>query len=267
MTQRISAISGFVLPRATHARICCSRAVRPSSSTVSARSRALPARSIVRRRGPPPTRPRRAPEVGEVRLERLEDVPVAFGEVPPGAAVEQERLRVPRRRGNGDVELVLDSVRPEPHGVDVRAVQLRERHEVGKLERAELPGVVTSADRMLGGDFPVRHIGPVGVVVFRNADRQAETLPDPVLLAVRHPVGRDQLPQLHEHVLRERLVTADFGGVGDEAKHVLRIACGEARHGPSKDTTNDEWTPEAILDNPSLNSYGGENPCASSQSR
>jgi hypothetical protein len=71
-----------------------------------------------------PPSPRRLPEPRKVWLEPIEDEPVALGEVPPARAIEQERLGVPERRGDRDVELVLDAFGLEPELVQARVVQL-----------------------------------------------------------------------------------------------------------------------------------------------
>ena len=100
-----------------------------------------------RRRQEPP-HPGRSPEVVEVRLKEVENKPVALAELASPAA-EDERLRVARRRGDANVELVLDAERPQPDVVEARAVQFALSKEVRHPQRAEEPLRVSQANRML----------------------------------------------------------------------------------------------------------------------
>ncbi len=66
-----------------------------------------------------PTGPRRMPEAGEMRLQEVEDEPISLREVAALAStVEQERLRMPKGRGNRNIELVLNAHRSEPELVE-----------------------------------------------------------------------------------------------------------------------------------------------------
>jgi hypothetical protein len=88
---------------------------------------------------------------------------------------------------------------------------------------------------MFLGDRPVRDERLVRVLVLAwSTHEQPDVLPDPVLLAVRDPVGRDELAELLENVRRERLVAAQFLGGGHEAEDSLRVTGGECRHGCSR---------------------------------
>ncbi len=69
-----------------------------------------------------------------MRLELIEDEPIALGEVAAAAAVEEERLRVPEGRRNRDVELVLDAAGPEPDVVEPCPMEFSGREEVRQLQ-------------------------------------------------------------------------------------------------------------------------------------
>ena len=81
---------------------------------------------------------RREPDPRQMRLQQIEDEPVALGEVAAAAATEEKRLRVPERRGNRHLELVLDVSRCEEAVVDPGPVQLALGQEVGELDCAEV---------------------------------------------------------------------------------------------------------------------------------
>src|SRR5215211_1465113 len=96
---------------------------------------------------------------------------------------------------------------------------------------------------MLGLDLPVvDRLGDVFCVARPTLD-VTESLPDPVQLAVADSIGENELAELLEHARRERLVPAQIPCLGDEAEQAPRVSGGECGHGPSKDMTNDEWTP------------------------
>ena len=58
------------------------------------------------------TRPRRLPQAGEVRRQEVEYEAVALAEVTTKLSTEDERLGMPRRRGEPHLQLVLDTPRP-----------------------------------------------------------------------------------------------------------------------------------------------------------
>jgi hypothetical protein len=90
------------------------------------------------RRAQQPTRLARKPDPREMRLQEIEEEPVAFGEVAAAAAAtEEKRLRVPERRRNRHHQLVLDVLRREPGVVDPGSVQLALGQEVGEFEGAD----------------------------------------------------------------------------------------------------------------------------------
>jgi hypothetical protein len=91
------------------------------------------------RRAQQPAGPCRLPQSRQMRLEAIEDQPVALGEVATAAATEEKGLRVPERRGNGDFDLMLDPEWPEPVVVHPCPVQFARRQEVGELDRPEVP--------------------------------------------------------------------------------------------------------------------------------
>ena len=86
------------------------------------------------RAAPPPPAP--GPQPVGVIVVREE--PVALSEVAAAAAIEEEHLRVPERRGNRDLEQVLDVLGCEPGVVDPGSVQLTPGQEVGELDCAEV---------------------------------------------------------------------------------------------------------------------------------
>jgi hypothetical protein len=60
---------------------------------------------------------------------------------------------------------------------------------------------------------------------------------------------------------------ANFLDPGWKSENARRLVC-SVRHSPSKDTTNDEWTPSPIVDDPFFElRKEGETQCASDQSR
>jgi hypothetical protein len=181
------------------------------------------------------------PEACEVRLEAVEDEPVAFGEIPPAATVEQERLRVPEGGRNRDVELVLATEGPEPDVVEPRLVQLAGREEVRELERADEPLLMTEAHRVrLDDEVPEQRPRLIAAVIFvpRSGDGQEMPPPHAVQLAVGDPVRMDELPELGKQLPREWLVSAEALCLGDEPQQVLRVASTQRRQGTQR---YDEW--------------------------
>src|SRR5512132_2772143 len=85
-----------------------------------------------------------------MRLEQIENEPVALGEVPAAApAIEEKRLRMPKRRWNRHLELLLDVEGGEPEVVRPSPVQLALGQEGVELDSADVPLLLAYAERML----------------------------------------------------------------------------------------------------------------------
>ena len=59
-------------------------------------------------------------------------------------------------------------------------------------------------------------------------------LPYAVQLAVRHPVGLDELPELDEQLPGKGLVAAEGLRLGDEVQQAFGVGSREVRHGPQR---------------------------------
>ena len=160
-------------------------------------------------------------------LKPIEDEPVALGEVPIAATVEEERLRVPQGRGDRDVQLVRDVQGSEPDLVQPGLAQLSERVEVRNLEGARVSPLMLEADRVcLGHEIPEERVGFITLVLVSvswSADGDEVPPSHPVQLAVRHPVGLHELPELDEQLSGEGLVAAECLRLGNEVQKALGV--------------------------------------------
>jgi hypothetical protein len=178
-----------------------------------------------------------------VRLQALENEAVALREVTSDAA-EHKRLRMPRRRRKRDVERVVDPRRPEPKLRELRALELAAREEVTELERGEATRVEVVAHRVGSRDhLPVVVFAALGerrrweAFVAGPVHVHEAALPNPVLLGVRNPIGRHEPAELREQRRRERLVSGERVGLGDECEDLLRVACSELLHTARREHT------------------------------
>ena len=177
-------------------------------------------------------RPRGLPEPGEVGLEQVEHEPVALPERALGP-VEAERLEVGRRRGDVDLDLVLETVVTE-HDIAVpSSVQFASRLEVRELEGAEVALRAAQSDRSPQIE-DARFLDVVQLVVTRSEDVDQVSPRHTVVLLVEDPVGLDEPPQLDEQLTREGVVAAEALGLADEAEQPLRVTSRECRHGHPK---------------------------------
>jgi hypothetical protein len=80
------------------------------------------------------TRPCRLPEPRQVRLQTVEEEPVALAEVAAARSKEEKCFRVPQGRRNRNCHFILDSLRPIPALVEPRPVQFPLGEEVRDLE-------------------------------------------------------------------------------------------------------------------------------------
>ncbi len=178
--------------------------------------------------------------------QELEDEPVSLREVATLHPVEHERLRVPRRRGETDFELVRDSPPCEVLRVEAVSTQFALCDHIRKPQWAEtsVPSPALT-DRVLTHQLPVPVVEVVEVVILVARPRQVhQGAPvDVVHLRVGDPVRLDQPTELDQEILGEGFVAADGSGLGDEAEQPLGVASGKGCHSRPKDTTNDEWTP------------------------
>lgn len=171
-------------------------------------------------------------------LKTIEYEPVTLGEVPVAGTVEEERLRVPKGGGNRDVQFVRDVQGTEPDLVQPGLVQLSARVEVRDLQCAAVSPLVLEADRVcLDHEVPEERVGFITlavVLVSWSTDMVEVPLPNPVQLAVRHPVGLDELPELDEQIPGKGLVPAEVLRLGDEVQQAFGIGSRQVRHGPQR---------------------------------
>src|SRR5262249_26519787 len=120
--------------------------------------------------------------------------------------------------------------RVKPVGVDPARVQLILRHEVGKLESAEVSRhLVLTADRVLVANLPVG-AGWRRSVVYRLLDQAQLPLVDAVELAERDPFTWHEPSEASEQLVRKRLLAIDRRDLLEELKHVLEIGRPEPLH-------------------------------------
>ena len=180
-----------------------------------------------------------SPETGEVWLKTIEDEPVTLGEVPVARAVEEERrLGVPQGGGDRDIQFVRDLQGTEPDVVQPCLVQLSERCRSPRASvRACLPAGVGGTPGAPPSRSPRRasqfhHSRPrPRLLVDRHGGGSASNA---VPLAVRHPIGLDELSELDEQLPREGLVVAESFRFGHEVQQALGVGSGEVRHGLQK---------------------------------
>jgi hypothetical protein len=174
-----------------------------------------------------------APKPGEVRRQELEDEPVARREVASGLPIEHERLRMPRRRLEANLEFVCDAPWLEELIVEAVSAQLTLRDHIREPQSAEASILSPSlANRMLVHELPMVVVNVYGLIVLVAGARQVDqrTPVDVVDLGIGDPVGLDQAPELNEQFPSEGPVAAEVVGLGHEPKHLLCVAVRDRRH-------------------------------------